>query len=106
MTLISAELEPGRIHFPDDYTRLQDMYFNNINFDGLTRQEIEILLKQREQEHLSRKARLEYAQQWNRKNMILPCITGIMEEVLQCKEQSIANVGIGWTNEEEEEFEK
>jgi hypothetical protein len=97
--------ELGRIHFPDDYTRVQDMHFNNINFDGLTRQEIEILLKQFERERLSQKARLEYEQQWNRKNMVLPCITGIMEEVLQWKEQSIANVDIGWTNEEEEEWE-
>lgn len=98
-------LELGRIHFPDDYTRLQDMHFNNINFDGLTRQEIEILLKQREREHLSQKARLEYEQQWNRKNMVLPCIAGILEEVLQWKEQSTSDNSIGWTYEDEEEFE-
>lgn len=90
---------------PDDYTQLQNMYFNNINFDGLTKQEIDILLKQREQERLSQKERLEYEQQWNRKNMVLPCIAGILEEVLQWKEQSIADVGIGWINEDEEEFE-
>ena len=98
-------LELGRIHFPDDYTRLQDMHFNNISFDGLTRQEIEILLKQREQERLSQKARLEYEQQLNRKNMVLPCIAGILEEVLQWKEQSITDSCIGWTYEDEEEFE-
>ena len=98
-------LELGRIHFPDDYTRLQDMHFSNINFDGLTQQEIEILLKQREWELLSKKARLEYEQQWNRKNMVLPCIASILEEVLQWKEQSIADSGMGWTYEDEEEFE-
>lgn len=98
-------LELGRIHFPDDYTRLQDMHFTNINFDGLTRQEIEILLKQRERELLSQKTRLEYEQQRNRKNMVLPCIAGILDEVLQWKEQSIADSGIGWTYKDEEELE-
>ena len=98
-------LELGRIHFPDEYTRLQDIHFNNINFDGVTRQEIEILLKQRERERLSQKARLEYELQWNRKNMVLPCIAGILEEVLQWKEHSIADSGIGWTYKDEEEFE-
>ena len=81
------------------------MHFNNINFDGLTRQEIEILLKQREWERLSQKAKLEYEQQWNRKNMVLPYIADILEEVLQWKEQSITDNGIGWPYEDEEEFE-
>lgn len=98
-------LELGRLNFTDNPTKLQDMYFEGINFDGLIQKEIDVLLKQREQERLSQKARLEYEQQWNRKNIVLPCIDGILEEVLQWKEKSIADSGIGWTYEDEEEFE-
>jgi len=92
-------LELGRIHFPDDYTRLQDMYFNNIDFDGLTRREIEILLKQREREHLSQKARLEYEQQLKQNNMVLPTITAILEEILQREQSQSTDYDLGYDYE-------
>ena len=99
-------LELGRLHFPDNSTELQDRYFEGIDFDGLTKQEIEALLKRREWEQVSKKAREEYEQQWNAKNILLPGIAGILEELLKWKEQkAISNHSMEWTKEEEEEFE-
>jgi len=100
-------LKLGQLRFPDNPTALQDRYFDGIDFDRLTRKEIEALLKQREWERLSKKARLEYEQQWNRKSTLLPGIAGILEELLKWKEQTaVSNYTMEWTREEEEEFER
>lgn len=95
-------LELGHMYFPDDYTRLENMYFNNIDFNGLTKHEIEILLKQRERERLSKKARLEYEQQLKQKNMILPAVTGILEEVLRWRQSQAADYNFGCDYEMDE----
>ena len=99
-------LELGQLQFPESPTKLQDQYFKGIDFDGLTRKEIEALLRQREWEQLSKKAKLEYEQKWHRKSALLPGIAEILEELLKWKEQMAGyEYARKEQGEEEEEFE-
>lgn len=91
--LQEALLSVGAMFRPDDSGYLQQQYFDGIDFKGLTKREIEDYLKRKELEKLSEKAKQEYEQQQKKKNLILPTILLILEEVLS------------WQNDEPSDFE-
>ena len=102
MILQNALQEIGRMLFPDNPYRLENMYFDHIDFDGLTKQEIENYLKRKEMEKLSKKAQEEWEER-NRKSSILPSIVGILAEILSWKKQ-VSN-DVDWNHEIEDEYE-
>jgi len=80
------------------------MYFQDIDFEGLTKKEIEILLAQRKAEALSKKAMAAYEAQQKQQHYVLPTIAEILEEVLKWKRQDEFNYG-SYTHQEENEYE-
>ena len=79
-------LELGQLHCPDTPDRYQDMYFRDIPFDGMTKQEIEIALSRRALDSMLEKARQahEKAQAESQQaGLLLATITDTLAEVLR-----------------------
>lgn len=99
-------LELGALHFPNDSCHYQDMYFQDIDFEGLTKLEIEILIKQRQTEALLKRSSLLNQQHQGQTAVILPCIANILEEILTWKSRSEINCYSDYKeNEWDNEFE-
>lgn len=87
-------LELGQLHCPDTPDRYQDMYFNDIPFDGMTKQEIEIALSRKALDSMLEKARQahEKAQAESRQaGLLLATIADTLAEVLRWQEEHQKN---------------
>lgn len=77
-----AFLKIGKMLFPDNPSHFQDLYFGGmdyIDFDGLTRKEIEAYLKHKKAQQLDLKARMEWDKQSNSGGKLLATIADILE---------------------------
>lgn len=87
-------LELGQLHCPDTPDRYQDMYFRDISFDGMTKQEIEIALSRKALDSMLEKARQahEKAQAESRQaGLLLATIADTLAEVLHWQEEQRHN---------------
>lgn len=87
-------LELGQLHCPDTPDRYQDMYFNDIPFDGMTKQEIEIALSRKALDSMLQKARQahEKAQAESQQaGLLLATIADTLAEVLRWQEEQRQN---------------
>lgn len=105
--LQEALLELGHLHCPDTPDRYQDMYFRDIPFDGMTKQEIEIALSRKALDSMLQKARQahEKAQAESRQSgLLLATIADTFAEVLRWQEEQRHNApDHDYYNEYEEE---
>lgn len=100
-------LELGQLHYPDEPNRFETMYFHDIPFDGLTKQEIEIALSRKALEQMFAKARQAHekaAEEERQSGQFLFSISAIFEEV-QRWQQERANSFDSYRYEDENEFE-
>ncbi|ADZ84858.1 relaxase/mobilization nuclease domain-containing protein [Cellulosilyticum lentocellum] len=87
-------LELGQLHCPDTPDRYQDMYFRDIPFDGMTKQEIEIALSRKALDSMLEKARQahEKAKAESRQaGLLLATIADTLAEVLRWQEEQRQN---------------
>ena len=104
-------LELGQLHHPDDPNRFEKMYFHDIPFDGLTKQEIEIALSRKALEQMLAKARQAHEQaelERRQSGLLLASITDTLAEVLRWREEQQENVQFDirdCAHEDENEFE-
>ncbi len=87
-------LELGQLHCPDTPDRYQDMYFRDIPFDGMTKQEIEIALSRKALDSMLEKARQahEKAQAESQQaRLLLATIADTLAEVLRWQEERQQN---------------
>lgn len=83
-------LELGRLRCPEESCRYQDMYLHDIDFDGLTKREIEIALSRRALDTMLEKARQahEKAEAERQKvGLLLASVTDTLAEVLRWREE-------------------
>lgn len=88
-------LELGQLHCPDTPDRYQDMYFRDIPFDGMTKQEIEIALSRKALNTMLEKARQahERAQAESQQaGLLLATIADTFAEVLRWQEEQRQNI--------------
>lgn len=100
-------LDLGQLHFPEEPDRYQNMYFHDIDFDGLTKQEIEIALARKALDSLLEKARQTHeraAAEARQAGLLLSSVASTFEEVLRWQEQQ-RNPYADFTFEEENEYE-
>lgn len=89
-TMQDVLLELGQLHCPEEADRYQNMYFSNIDFDGLTKQEIEIALARKALENLLEKARQAHEKanaERSQAGLLLVSVTNIIEEILRWQEE-------------------
>lgn len=104
-------LELGQLHCSDTPNRYQDMYFRDIPFDGMTKQEIEIALSRKALDSMLEKARQahEKAKAESRQaGLLLATIADTLAEVLHWQEeqrQNAPNHDYYTEYEEENEYE-
>lgn len=87
-------LELGQLHCPDTPDRYQDMYFRDIPFDGMTKQEIEVALSRKALDSMLEKARQAHgkAQAESRQaGLLLATIADTLAEVLHWQEEQRQN---------------
>lgn len=87
-------LEMGQLHCPDTPDRYQDMYFRDIPFDGLTKQEIEIVLSRKALDSMLEKARQAHEKakaEIQQAGLLLATITDTLAEVLRWQEAQRRN---------------
>ena len=87
-------LELGQLHCPDTPNRYQDMYFRDIPFDGMTKQEIEVALSRKALDSMLEKARQahEKAQAESQQaGLLLATIAATLTEVLRWQEEQQKN---------------
>lgn len=92
--LQEALLELGQLHCPDTPDRYQDMYFRDIPFDGMTKQEIEVALSRKALDSMLEKARQahEKAKTESRQaGLLLATIADTLAEVLRWQEEHWQN---------------
>lgn len=85
-----AFLEVGKILFPNNPTELQDRYFGGmdyIDFDALTREEIEAYLKHKKAQQLQLKAWAQWDKQ-SQGGQILSCIADTLEEIIKLRQEN------------------
>ena len=100
-------LEVGQLHQPDNPLCYQNMYFNNMDFEGFTKQEIEIALSRKALDALHQKARQAHQQAEAEKRQsgaLLASVGQLLEELLTWK-QAQENQLHHYTFEEENEYE-
>ena len=100
-------LDLGRLHFPEEPDRYQNMYFHDVDFDGLTKQEIEIALARKALDALleqARKVNERAAAEARQAGLLLSSVASIFEEVLHWQEQQETPY-MDFTFEEESEYE-
>lgn len=91
--LQDAFLEVGKMLFPNNPTELQDMYIGGmefIDFDRLTRVEIEAYLKRKKFEQLQKKARAEWEKQSRSGGVVLACIADTLAMILEYRKEQQA----------------
>lgn len=102
-------LELGQLHCPDTPSRYQDMYFGDIPFDGLTKQEIEIALSRKALDSMLQKARQAHEKakaESQQAGLLLATIADTFAEVLRWQEEQRQNAPYpNYFNEYEEENE-
>lgn len=103
-------LQLGQLNFPDTPDRYQDMYFRDIPFDGMTKQEIEIALSRKALDSMLQKARQAHEKakaESQQAGLLLATIADTLAEVL-CWQEEQQNGSYHSTDtayEEENEFE-
>jgi hypothetical protein len=78
-------LDIGRMMFPDDHTRLQDLYLGGMelaDFDRMTQEEIESYLKQKKLEQIRKKALIEWESGQEGSGAILGCIVETLKLIV------------------------
>lgn len=104
-TMQDALLELGQLHCPEEPDRFQTMYLHDIDFDGLTKQEIEIALSRKALENLLEKARKinEKAEaERQQAGLLLASIVDTLAEVLRWQQEKQWQF---WNERSEEENE-
>lgn len=87
-------LELGQLHCPDTPDRYQDMYFRDIPFDGMTKQEIEIALARKALDTMLEKARQAHEKakaESQQAGLLLATIADTLAEVLRWQEEQRHN---------------
>jgi len=87
-------LELGQLHCPETSDRYQDMYFRDIPFDGMTKQEIEIALSRKVLDSMLEKARQTHEKakiESQQAGLLLATIADTLAEVLRWQEEHQQN---------------
>lgn len=87
-------LELGQLHCPDTPDPYQDMYFRDIPFDGMTKQEIEIALSRKALDYMLEKARQAHEKakaESQQVGLLLATIADTLAEVLRWQEEQRHN---------------
>lgn len=87
-------LELGQLHCPDTPDLYQDMYFRDIPFDGMTKQEIEIALSRKALDYMLEKARQAHEKakaESQQVGLLLATIADTLAEVLRWQEEQRHN---------------
>lgn len=87
-------LELGQLHCPDTPDHYQDMYFRDIPFDGMTKQEIEIALSRKALDSMLEKARQAHErakEESQLAGLLLATIADTFTEVLRWQEEHRQN---------------
>ncbi len=103
-------LELGQLHCPDEPDHFQDMYLRDIDFDGKTKQEIEISLSRKALEAMLSKARQAHEQaemEHRQSGLLLATIADTLAEIQhwQGQQQNIQFDSYYQRCEDENEFE-
>lgn len=87
-------LELGQLHCPDTPDHYQNMYFRDIPFDGMTKQEIQIALSRKALDSMLEKARQAHEKakvENQRAGLLLATIAETLAEVLRWQEEQQRN---------------
>ena len=87
-------LELGQLHCPDTPDHYQNMYFRDIPFDGMTKQEIQIALSRKALDSMLEKARQAHEKakvENQRAGLLLATIADTLAEVLRWQEEQQRN---------------
>lgn len=99
--------EVGQLLSPENPNMLEQMYLADINFEGMTKLEIEIALARRMAKIKAHKAMQEYeAAARNKPNLVLPCLDALVSEIIKlCNEQQQADNAYSYAYDDENEYE-
>jgi hypothetical protein len=106
--LQDAFLEVGKMLCPDNPLRLQDSYFGGmelVDFDRLTREEIESYLKQKKLEQLQQKALAERDNQSRSNGLLLACVADTLDLIIAHYDEQQAENYVPAYYEHENEYE-
>lgn len=103
-------LELGQLHCPHEPDRYQNMYLHDIDFDGKTKQEIEIALSRKALETMLAKARQAHKKaerERGQSGLILATIADTLAEVKrwQKQQENVKYESHYYSYEDENEFE-